>query len=112
MTENIQFINEAGGRFRVEVDDAKANTHGGVVPAGVGSRANGLGKDVSQSFEQALDIVNYNSQAFIKKISQLSDVPDNMELTFGLKATIEGDFIIAKGGMEANYTVKLSWNKK
>jgi len=44
-----------------------------------------------------------------------SDVkPDSIEVTFGLKAAVEGGvafFGVAKASAEANYTVKMTWKK-
>jgi len=39
---------------------------------------------------------------------------DEVEVKFGLKATGEfgGSFIVAKGGVEANYEITLKWIKK
>jgi len=38
--------------------------------------------------------------------------PDEVEITFGLKASGElGSLVIAKAGVEANYSVKLTWKK-
>jgi hypothetical protein len=61
--------------------------------------------------EDALEMVRYNAGVFIDKLRSLSESPDEVEINFGLKTTSEagGTFVIAKGGLEANYNVKLVW---
>ena len=44
---------------------------------------------------------------------RLTDPPDEVEVTFGLKATGEvGNFAMAKVGTEASCTVTLTWKRK
>jgi hypothetical protein len=44
--------------------------------------------------------------------SGLADRPDEVEITFGLKASGElGSLVVAKAGVEASYSVKLTWKK-
>ena len=51
--------------------------------------------------------------AIIDKVKGLSDPPDEIEVTFGLKAGGElGNFAIAKASAEANYTVKMTWQRE
>ena len=46
----------------------------------------------------------------VKKLRSLSDPPDEMEVSFGLKASGElGNIVVGKGGLEANYTVTMKW---
>lgn len=65
------------------------------------------------TFEDALETVRYNAGVFIEKLRSLSESPDEVEINFGLKAIGEagGTFVIAKGGLEANYNVKLVWKR-
>jgi hypothetical protein len=45
-------------------------------------------------------------------VKDISDRPDEVEVTFGLKATGEvGSFAVAKANAEANYKVKLTWKR-
>jgi hypothetical protein len=67
---------------------------------------------VQNSFAEALHVIGNNSQAFIHEVRRLAESPDEVEITFGLKASGEfGTFAIAKANAEANYTVKLKWKK-
>lgn len=64
-----------------------------------------------QKFEDAFASVK-KSAVIVRH--QLEDMrADEVEVTFGLKATGEfGNFAIGQVGGEANYTVKLKWNNK
>ncbi len=69
--------------------------------------------DAQDTFDDALTVVKRNAGAFIKNIREMSDLPDEVEITFGLKADGElGNFAVAKVGVEASYTVKLTWKKE
>jgi hypothetical protein len=77
-----------------------------------------MGKAVVKAqelFEQAVEIViKDNTKAFLQAVRNLpeQDQPESMEITFGLKATGEvGNIAVARGGGEANYTVKLIWKR-
>jgi hypothetical protein len=65
---------------------------------------------VQATFENSLDTVRRSAEAIIGKLRTLTDKPDEIQVTFGLKANGEfGTFVIAKAGLEANYTVQLTW---
>ena len=57
-------------------------------------------------------MVRHNANAFMKKLKELSNTPNQVEMSLGLTAMGEvGDFAVAKAGTEANYTVKLTWKR-
>lgn len=110
MTQYIQFQTEDGSSILVEVEE----THGvGIAKAGLRERAGEAVAQATTAFEEGLEIVRRNAAAFVKTLRGLSDQPDEIEVTFGLKATGEvGNFAVAKAGAEANYSVKLTWKRK
>lgn len=64
-------------------------------------------------FETALDNVRRASDTLLKKLVDLHDRPDEIEIEFGLKAIGEmGVFAFAKASTEANYKVTLKWVRK
>ena len=84
-----------------------------MVKAGLREKAEEAISQAKATFEDGLEIVRHNADAFIDKIRGLSDPPDEVEMTFSLKATGEvGNFAVAKAGAEANYTVKLTWKRE
>jgi hypothetical protein len=113
MTDYIQFTTEDGATILVEAA-AEADTYqSGVIRAGLKDKAGETIAQAKASFEEGLEVIRYNARAFIKKVRDLPDPPDEMDVTFGLKATGEvGNFAVAKVGTEASYTVKLTWKRE
>lgn len=119
MAHYIRFKTDDGGIILVEVAEVEREEEsapaGGLVKAGLTDEIKKKGKEVideaEKTFEDGLEVVRHNANAFIKKVrSGLVDPPDEVEVTFGLKATGKaGNFAIAEAGVEANYTVKLTW---
>lgn len=118
MAYYVEFETEDGSTILVEVAEIQTDEKsevGGLVKAGLKDEAEKKAKEViekaEKSFEDGLEVVRYNANVFIKKLkSGLADPPDEVEITFGLKATGKvGNFAIAEVGVEANYAVKLTW---
>ena len=115
MTRYIKYQTAAGGTVLVEVEGEAALPKGGVVKAGrVGEAVQDAISEVETKFEDAMDAVRQNAQTIIDKVRKgLTDPPDEVEVTFGLKATGElGNFAVAKATAEANYTVKMTWKRE
>lgn len=116
MSRYIQYPTADGDVVLVEIEDAEESAipKGGVVPASrIGGQAQAAVQEVGTKFEDALGVVRRNAQAIIDKVKGLSDPPDEVEVTFGLKATGElGNFAVAKAGAEANYTIKMTWKQE
>lgn len=90
----------------VEVDEPET---GGVVRA---SRAGDALVKAQTTFEEAMEKVKPAASAIISKIRSLHDSPDAVEVQFGLKLSAESGAFIASAGMEANYSVTLTWKKE
>jgi len=113
MTDYIQFTTEDGATILVEAAAEADAYRSGVVRAGLKDKAGETIAQAKASFEEGLEVIRHNARAFIKKVRDLPDPPDEMEVTFGLKATGEvGNFAVAKVGTEASYTVKLTWKRE
>ena len=66
---------------------------------------------VNKKFEVAFAGVKKSAAILRQQLEELR--ADEVEVTFGLKATGEaGNFAIGQVGMEANYTVTLKWSNK
>jgi hypothetical protein len=112
VTHYIQFTTEDGSTILVEAAEEEAYQPG-VVKAGLKDKVQGAVVQAQATFEDGLEVVRRNAAAFIKKVRSLSDPPDEMEVTFGLKATGElGNFAVAKAGAEASYTITLKWKRE
>jgi hypothetical protein len=112
MMQFIEFTNDDGVTFLVEIDEKDLGSQGGIEKAGLVEE--GIAK-AQTLFEKAVDnVIQSNAKAFLKSVRNLSiqDQPESMEITFALKVTGEaGNAAIAKGTGEANYTVKLTWKR-
>lgn len=108
---------EGTGSIWIEVDDEEAggesSGQGGVVKAGRRPDEDALVRKATESLSSAADNVRAAADMLISKMRSLAESPDEVEITFGLKASGElGNLAIAKVGAEANYTVKLKWTRK
>jgi hypothetical protein len=114
----IQFTdtNNVDNTILVEVDEEEVSPPEGMVKAGVDEVVEEVGEAIvaraSSTFDGALEhVVRLNTEAFLRAVHNLSELPNQVDVSFGCKVTGEvGNFAIAKGGGEANYTIKLSWN--
>jgi hypothetical protein len=114
MARYIQYTTADGGIILVEIEGEAKAPEGGVVKAGrVGDAVQSTVEEVKTKFEDAMNVVRENAQTIIDKVKNLSDPPDEMEVTFGLKAAGEvGNFAVAKASAEANYIVKMVWKRE
>ena len=114
MARYIEFPTTDGSTILVEVEQEEVTPSPGVVKAGVKEAAQKTMVVAHSVFEGALDrVVRHNAEAFIQAVRSLSQPPGEMEVTFGLKATGEvGNFAIAKGSAELNFSVRLCWKRE
>lgn len=113
MTDYIQFKTEDGAIILVEAAAEADAYQSGVVRAGLKEKAGEIIAQAKASFEEGLEVIRHNAKAFIKKVRDLPDPPDEVEVTFGLQSTGEvGNFAVAKVGTEASYTVTLKWKRE
>ncbi len=64
------------------------------------------------TFDQALNQVCSATEKVIKRLRDLSDQPDEIEMEFGFKMSSEIGASIAKVSSEGNYTVTMRWQGK
>lgn len=109
MTKYLQFELDDGSLLYVEIEKAPVT---GLVPSGLETTAEI--KKAEKRFEDALDSVWSAADTLVKKMKRLPERPSEIEVTFGLTASGElgGNFFVAKAGLEANYSVKLTWKQQ
>ncbi len=114
MAQYMQYTTSDGGTVLVEVTEEDVSLPEGTIKAGVADRIQKTVVQAQATFEGAVDrVVRQNAQALIQSVRDLVEPPDELEVTFGLKATGEvGNIAIAKGGAEANFTVRLMWSRE
>jgi hypothetical protein len=105
-----EYILDDGSSLLIEVPDPEPT--GGVVRAARGGEKS-LPEKIGEAlkFDQALASAKKSVLAMQAAFEEAK--ADEVEVKFGLKATGElgGSFMVAKGGIEANYEVTLKWKK-
>ena len=94
MANYVQFNTANGSSILVEVDFEEVAPQGGVVKAGLVDKVQETAENMiavaELTFEEAVErMVGYNTQAFIKSIRTMPQLPSEVEISFGLKATGE-----------------------
>jgi hypothetical protein len=90
----------------VEVEEPE---QGGLVKA---ARGDGSITRAQQTLEKSLEKVQPAAQFIIQQLRKLHDAPYEIQVEFGLKLSAEAGAVLAAAGMEANYTVTLTWVKE
>jgi hypothetical protein len=103
MNRYVEFTLPDGSTVIIESDEGDS----GLVKAGAGE----IAERARETFEQAAENARKAAMVILGKVrSGLPDPPDEVEITFGLKASGEiGSLVVAKAGLEASYSVKLVW---
>ena len=103
MSRYVEFTLSDGSTVIIESDEDES----GVVKAGLGDAVERAG----EMFEQAIENARKSAMVIVDKMRELE--PDEVEVTFGLKASGElGNIVVAKAGVEASYSIKLKWKKE
>lgn len=114
MEKYIQFTTVSGHTILVEADLDEVKTSQGVVKVGLKDKIKDAVGVAEETFDEAVKrIVHDNATALLHAVGELPERPDEIEISFGLKATGEiGNFAVAKAGGEASYSIKLVWTQK
>jgi hypothetical protein len=98
-------VGEGNETVLVEVDEhAEAQT--GEEPAAFTRKA-----AQAQRLDEALERVRPAAEALRAKLRGLVEPPDEMTIAFGVKLTASAGAVLAAAGMEANYTVTMTWKR-
>ena len=107
MARYVQFTLSDGDKVILETEEPAPP--GGVVRAG---RPEESVLPVNEKFEDAADKALNTARSIMNQIRAWSEGPHQVEITFGLKASGEGQIVIAKAGLEANFGLKLAWTRE
>lgn len=111
MPKYVEFQLQDGTSILIESADERKSAGGGFVPAARGSDE--PTEKAKLTFEQALQSIQSSANLLVSKLRDLSQPPDELEVTFSLKTSAEvGTLFIAKGGAEASYNVALRWRRE
>ncbi len=125
MARWVELVDDEGGTVWVEMDSPSPapgwspKGGGGMISGGEVSRDGGeaspLVEKAHGGLAAALQPLKATARAFVAMVQELEVVPDEVELSFGMKMSGELGtrvFVITKAGAEANFTIKLKWTKK
>ncbi len=106
MSRYVEFDLPDGSTVVIESDEPD----GGVVKA---ARLGEVAERARETFEQAVENARNAALVIVDKVRGLYDSPDEVEVTFGLKASGElNTLVVAKAGIEASYSVRLTWRQE
>jgi Trypsin-co-occurring domain 1 len=92
----------------IEVEEAVPE--GGFERAGYDLRDHLPFKKANVSLEDAFSTIKPTAQAITDQIQALSVKPQKAEVGFGLTMKANAGAVIASAGVEANITIKLTWD--
>ncbi|MFI9558790.1 CU044_2847 family protein [Nonomuraea endophytica] len=96
---------DGGGRLVVEVEPAEAEE---IQRAGRAGRAL---RQAGSTLQAAITSVTPAVESIARKLRDIENPPDRLELTFGIKISGEADVAIAKTSSEAQFQVVLEWGQ-
>jgi hypothetical protein len=110
MKRLLQFKNEDGSTFFVEVDDLITNEPTRGILDDQNSR--GLIQNATESFEKALKPLKEISNNICNSIRQITYNPDEVQIELGLKFSAKAGIILTSLDGEANLKIILSWKEQ
>jgi hypothetical protein len=91
----------------VEVDEPSGDDSGEVRAALGWKRTK-----APETLDAALERIKPGATTLLSKVRDLSDPPDEASIQFGIKLTASAGAVLASAGVEANYSVTLTWRRK
>jgi hypothetical protein len=105
MKRLVEFPLEKGGTVLAEVEVPAGKS---LVPAATDGA--GVAGKATRTFESALDTVKPAAASLVTKLSDLT--PGTIELEFGITLSADAGAFFATTGAEAQFKIKLKWNKE
>jgi hypothetical protein len=111
VSKYVEFPLESGGSIVIESADEPIRTSSGFLRSGeVGSEA---ANQASASFDASVESVRKSAELLVSKLRSLSTPPDELEISFSLKASSEAaSLVVGKAGNDANFGVLLRWRSE
>ncbi|WP_144440851.1 CU044_2847 family protein [Streptomyces roseifaciens] len=83
-----------------------------VDPAGVDrvSRAGDVIATAAESLQEAVGRIRPVAEAFLSGVRDMTRMPEELTVEFGVKLTAEAGVVIAKAASEGHFTVSMKWN--
>ena len=111
MSKFVEFPLEGGGSIVIESADEPARTPSGFLRAGEpGSEA---AHQAQGSFDASVEAIRRSADLLVSKLRGLSAPPDELEVSFNLKASAEtAGLVVGKAGSDSNFGVVLRWRSE
>ncbi len=112
MSKYVEFPLEGGGSILIESAEEPSRASAGFLRDG---EARPGAEKAQQSFDASVEAVRRSADLLVTKLRDLSTPPDELQVTFSLKASGEmGGLTVARSGAtaEANFNVTLKWQKQ
>ncbi len=110
MAQYIEFPLENGGSVVIETAD-EPHKSGFAAVGAAGNHESA--EQAHQSFDQSMENIRKSADLLTQKLHTLTLPPDEMTVTFCLKASSElGALMVGKLGVDSNYNVTLKWRKE
>ncbi len=101
----VAFDADGGGSIIVEVDEWDPGFERAAVRGGA------LVEETGKRFDAALEAVRPIATAFVSKITQVAEPPEEITLEFGLNLNLKAGAVLASSQAEAHLQVTLTWKK-
>jgi hypothetical protein len=100
----VEFPLEGGGSIFIEASEEIGRGSAGFL------RDEGAGKKSAQTFDTTVESIRRSADLMLNKLRGLSTVPDELQITFSLKASQElGGLMVSKGPQDSSFNVTLRW---
>jgi hypothetical protein len=106
MKRVIEFPMDNGEMLLVEVEDA-----GGSSSTLRGGHSTAMIERARVTYEQAIDSIRPAAESIIVRMRELVEPPDVIDLEFGIKLSADIGAFLASTSAEAQFTLKLTWNR-
>jgi hypothetical protein len=109
VSKYVEFPLDGGGSIVIESTEEPARSSTGFLRGEGGYTA---ANAAQHTFDASVEAVRRSADLLVTKLHGLSTPPDELTVTFALKASGElGGLAVAKSGAEANFNVTLKWSK-
>lgn len=106
MKRLVAFPLADGSSIVAEVDDPEEGR--GTVRV---ARPGEVSETARLTFEEAMGKIRPAAECLIASLRGLADSPDEVSVQFGINLSAQAGAIIAAAGVQANYTVSLTWKQ-
>ncbi len=111
MSKYVEFPLEGGGTIVIESADEPIRTSSGFLRPGEAGAD--VANQAQNSFDASVEAVRQSAELLVTKLRGLSAPPDELEISFSLKASSEtASLVVGKAGADANFGVLLRWRSE